>query len=84
MLAATERRCRPRSRESAVGREPGDVETVGCVWRMAEVEPEPTHEASFSGSFMESFMTLNIINFADVARRENDEVLWDVRIVSSP
>ena len=40
VLAATERRCMPRSRDSAVGREPGDVETVGCVWRMAEVERE--------------------------------------------
>ena len=26
--------------------------------------------ASLSGGFMESFMALNIINFADVARRE--------------
>jgi hypothetical protein len=33
---------------------------------------------------MESFMTLNIINFADVARREKDEVSWYVRRVSSP
>jgi len=33
---------------------------------------------------MESFMTLNIINFADVARREKDRVSWDVRSVSSP
>jgi len=31
------------------------------------------------------FMTLNIINFADdMVRREKDEVLWDVRRVSSP
>jgi hypothetical protein len=27
---------------------------------------------------MEDFMTLNIIIFADMARRENDEVSWDV------
>jgi len=33
---------------------------------------------------MENFMTLNIINFADVARREKDKVSWDVRRVSSP
>jgi len=33
---------------------------------------------------MENFMALNIITFADMARRENDEVLWDVRIISSP
>jgi len=33
---------------------------------------------------MENFMTLNIINFADVARREKDGVSWDVRRVSSP
>ena len=41
-------------------------------------------EASLSGSFMESFMTLNIINFADVVRREKYEASWDVRRVSSP
>jgi len=29
-------------------------------------------------------MTLNIINFADVAMREKDGVSWDVRRVSSP
>jgi len=34
--------------------------------------------------FIESFMTLNIINFADMARREKDGVSWDVRRVSSP
>jgi len=33
---------------------------------------------------MESFMVLNIINFADVARREKDGVSWEVRRVSSP
>ena len=33
---------------------------------------------------MESFITLNIINFADVVRKENDVVSWDVRKVSSP
>jgi len=33
---------------------------------------------------MENFMTLNIINFADVARRKKDGVSWDVRRVSSP
>jgi len=32
---------------------------------------------------MMSFMALNIINFADVAKRENDRVSWDVRRVSS-
>ena len=41
------------------------------------------YEASFSGGFMESFMTLNIINFVDMARREKDGVSWDVRGVSS-
>jgi len=43
-----------------------------------------THEASLSEDFMESFMTLNIINFADMARKEKNEVSWDVRRVSSP
>ena len=33
---------------------------------------------------MERFMALNIINFADVARREKNGVSWDVRRVSSP
>jgi len=34
--------------------------------------------------FMESFMTLNIINFADMVRREKNGVSCDVRRVSSP
>jgi hypothetical protein len=29
---------------------------------------------SLNGNFMEGFITLNIINFADIARRENDGV----------
>jgi hypothetical protein len=33
---------------------------------------------------MEGFIALNIINFADMARKENDGVAWDVRRVSSP
>ena len=33
--------------------------------------------------FIESFMILNIINFADVARREKDGVSWNVKRVSS-
>ena len=33
---------------------------------------------------MESFMTLNTINFADMTKREKDVVSWDVRRVSSP
>jgi hypothetical protein len=33
---------------------------------------------------MESFMTLNTVNFADMTRREKDGVSWDVRRVSSP
>jgi len=32
---------------------------------------------------MEDLIVLNIIIFADIARREKDEVLWDVRGVSS-
>ena len=32
-------------------------------------------KASLNGSFMEDFMTLNIINFANVVRREKDRVL---------
>ena len=33
-----------------------------------------TSQASLNGSFIEGFMTLNTITFADIARRENDEV----------
>jgi len=29
--------------------------------------------------FMEDFMTLNIINFANIARRGKNEVSWDVK-----
>jgi len=32
---------------------------------------------------MKGFMTLNTINFADIARREKDRVSWDIRRVSS-
>jgi hypothetical protein len=32
---------------------------------------------------MESFMILNTIIFADMARKKNDRVSWDVRRVSS-
>ena len=34
--------------------------------------------------FMESFMVLNIINYVDMVRRENDRVSCNVRKVSSP
>jgi len=39
---------------------------------------------SLNGSFMEDFVALNIISFADMAKRKNDRVSWDVRRVSSP
>ena len=38
---------------------------------------------SLSENFIKSFMILNIINFADVARREKNEVSCDVKRVSS-
>ena len=47
-------------------------------------EKEKYHKTSFNGGFMESFMTLNIINFTDMARRDKDRVSWDVRGVLSP
>ena len=31
---------------------------------------------------MESFIALNVINFSDIIKREEDVVLWDVRRVS--
>jgi len=37
-----------------------------------------------SGGFMKNFMALNIINFTDMAKRENHEVSWNVTRVSSP
>ena len=40
--------------------------------------------ASLSGGFRESFIILNIINFAVVVRRENDEISWDMRRVLLP
>ena len=39
--------------------------------------------ASLNGNFMKGFMTLNIINFADIVRREKDRVSWDMMRVSS-
>jgi len=33
---------------------------------------------------MKNFITLNIINFADMIKIKKDEVLWDVRRISSP
>ena len=40
--------------------------------------------SSLNGSFMEDFMTLNIITFADVVRKKNARVSWDMRRVLSP
>ena len=31
-------------------------------------------KVSFNGSFMEDFMTLNTIIFADITKRDNDEI----------
>jgi hypothetical protein len=41
-------------------------------------------KASVNGSLMKGFITLNTINFADMTRRENDRVSWNVRRVLSP
>jgi len=35
-------------------------------------------------SFMESFMALNIVTFADIAKRYKIKISWDVRRVLSP
>ena len=45
---------------------------------------EREEEREGGGPSQWSFITLNIINFADVARRKKHGVLWDVRRVSSP
>jgi len=45
---------------------------------------EEKEEVGCKASLNESFMILNIINFADVTRREKVGVSWDVRRVSSP
>ena len=54
---------------------------VRCLANCADNTPT---KASLNGSFMEDFVALNIISFADMAKRKNDRVLWDVRRVSSP
>ena len=41
-------------------------------------------KVSLNKGFMEDFIALNIINFGDMTRRENDGVSSDVRRVSSP
>ena len=41
-------------------------------------------KVSLNRGFMEGFMVYNIINFADILRRDNDGVSWDVRRVLSP
>ena len=51
---------------------------------MTEEKEEKYHKTSLNGGFMESFMALNIINFADMAKRDKDRVSWDVKGVSSP
>ena len=47
------------------------------MWLQCEFRPV------LNGGFMESFMTLNIINFVDVTKIEKNGVSWDVRRVSS-
>ena len=46
--------------------------------------PNAVTKASLNEGFMESFMVLNIIVFADMTRRKKYGVSWDVRGVSSP
>jgi len=40
-------------------------------------------QVSLNGNFMKDFTALNIINFADIARREKKGVSWNVRRISS-
>ena len=56
-------------------------EDAACLWARSA---RGRYKASLNGIFLESFMALNIINFADMARKEKDGVSWDVRRVSSP
>ena len=47
----------------------------------------PPHPVSYGQSqweFHGGFIPLTIINFADMAKRETDEVSWDMRNASSP
>ena len=46
-----------------------------------EVLQSPRY-ASLNGSFIEYFIVLNIINFADIVRRENDRVSSDVKKIN--
>ena len=51
---------------------------------MTEEKEEKYHKISLNGGFMKSFMALNIINFANMTKRDKDRVSWDVSGVSSP
>ena len=68
--------------EMATGKINADINSTD-PYRKKKPYPLPS-KAGFNGSFMKSLMTLNIFTFVDMARRENDGVLWDVRRVSSP
>ena len=54
-----------------------DLARASCSHTCGSLRPVST-------GFHVKFMVLNIINFADIARRENDRVSWDVKRVSSP
>ena len=56
----------------------------GGILICCEAGPSIGMSNTNKASFMEGFMALNITNFADMTRIENDEVSWDARRVLSP
>jgi len=52
--------------------------------RPAAAAAAPPSETSLNQNFIESFMTLNTITFADLVRKEKARISWDVGRVSSP
>ena len=66
-------------------------EEATCYNRLARLNEDPKTRANrvvcclgqFQSEFHGEFYNINIINFADMTRRENDGVSWDVKKISS-
>ena len=52
-------------------------------WEARSQILDPLSYASLNRSFIEDFIILNTITFTDMTKRDNNEILWDVRRVSS-